>query len=313
MAKDQSFPRMDTGSLHDRPATWFEALTVVLPALNEEEAVVSVVEELREAGYSRILLVDGHSTDRTVELAHRCGVKVIVQEGEGKAAAIRTAVQLVDTPYMLVMDCDGTYDPRDIKRLLDAGKSYDLVIGTRIIGRSNIPLMNRLGNWVITKAFDYMLGADLKDVCSGMYLIKTERARNLELTSKGFSVEADIASQMLMHGPVGQVPVSYRERIGKAKLSRWRDGFGILRSVFILARRHNPLFLFFILALGAGALSSIILLWVIYENLLHGVWHSGYALFGGILFLASIQCFTLAAFSVMLKRMEKRIERRVGL
>ena len=285
-------------------------LTVVLPALNEEDAVAQVVDELRESGFSRVLLVDGHSVDRTVELASQQGAQVITQEGEGKAGAIRTAIRSVDTPYLLVMDCDHTYDPKDIRRLLESIGRYDMVIGTRNEGRSNISTVNRLGDWVITKTFNYLLGADLTDVCSGMYLLKTERARNLELTAGGFSVEADIASQMLMQGPVGQVQVSYRTRLGKAKLSRWRDGFRILRSVFTLARRHNPMFLFFYLSIGAGLPASLVLLWVAYENLFRGVWHSGYALFGGILILASFQCFTLAAFAVMLKRMERRIERR---
>jgi len=285
-------------------------LTVVLPALNEEDAIEQVLAELREAGYGRILIVDGHSVDRTVELAAQQGAQVIVQEGTGKAGAIRTAIRRVDTPYLLFMDCDHTYDPKDIRRLLDSIDRYDMVIGTRKEGRSNIATVNRLGDWVITKTFNYLLGADLIDVCSGMYLLRTERAKTLDLTAGGFSVEADIVSQVLMQGPIAQVPVSFRKRLGKAKLARWRDGLRILRSVFILARRHNPMFLFFYLAIGAGLPASLLLLWVAYENLFRGVWHSGYALFGGILILASFQCFTLAAFAVMLKRMERRIERR---
>ncbi len=310
MGEGQASSSLETRDSEERAFSASEGLTVVLPALNEESAVVPVVDELRATGYNRILLVDGHSTDRTVELALQRGVQVVMQKGTGKANAIQTAASLVQTPYMLVMDCDFTYDPRDVRRLLELSRRYDLVIGTRGSGKSNIPLVNRLGNWVITKAFDYLLGADLQDVCSGMYLLRTERARSLELTAGGFSVEADIASQMLMQGPIGQVPVSYRDRIGKPKLSRLRDGSGILRSVFILARRHNPMFLFFYLALGAGIAGSATLLWVLYENIFRQIWHSGYALFGGILFLFAVQCFTLAAFAVMLKRMERRMEHR---
>ncbi len=313
MSEDHGYSSTEaTKASRDRFPSVSDGLTVVLPALNEESAVLPVVDELREEGYNRILLVDGHSVDRTVELASQRGVQVIMQEGRGKVGAIRTAVRYVETPFLLIMDCDYTYDPKDISRLVDGIGRYDLVIGSRSNGRSNISMVNRLGNWVITRAFNYLLGADLQDVCSGMYLLRTERARNLELTAGGFSVEADIASQMLMQGPVGQVPVSYRKRVGKAKLSSWRDGLGILRSVFVLAKRHNPMFLFFYLAMGAGALSSFMLLWVAYENAFRGVWHSGYALFGGILLLAGFQCFSLAAFAVMLRRMERRLERRLS-
>jgi len=286
-------------------------LTIVLPALNEEEAVGLVIKELREAGYQRIMLVDGHSVDRTAELAQKEGVKVVLQDGEGKAGAVRTAIREVNTPYFLVMDCDYTYDPEDIKNLLAEREKYDMIIGARTNGRSNISLVNRFGNWVITNAFRYLIGSTLSDVCSGMYLLETEVAKNLNLSAKGFAVEVDIVSQISMNRTVGEVPISFRKRIGKQKLSRWTDGLKIFYSTFLLARRYNPMFMFVYLAFAAGIPASLILLWTILEVLMRGVWNSGYALFGGMLFIVSFQCFMLAAISVLLKRMERRIESRL--
>ncbi len=284
-------------------------VTIVLPALNEEEAVGPVIDELREVGYEKILLVDGHSSDNTVNLALEHRIDVILQIGEGKAGAIWTAIQKIETPYIVIMDCDYTYNPRDIESLLYETDGNDLVIGVRMKGRSNISLIHRFGNWVIKTTFKYLFGSSLKDVCSGMYLLKTKAAKKMDLSSKGFAVEVDIVSQMLMNGSVGEVPISYRTRVGKRKLSRWSDGLSIFFSLFKLTRRHNPMVLFLFLALAAGVPALLTLFYVALEVLLNGVWHSGYALFSGILLLAAFQCFMVAVFSILMKRLEKRVER----
>jgi len=284
-------------------------LTIVLPALNEEEAVGRVIDELRELGYERILLVDGHSVDKTVELAKKRGVMVVPQDGIGKDGAIRTAIDNVETPYFLVMDCDYTYDPRDIDRLLVGREKYDMIIGARSNGRSNISTAHRFGNWAISSTFKYLLGSGLTDVCSGMYLLRTEAVKEINLNNSGFSVEVNIASQMTMRRTVGEVPISYRKRIGEQKLSSWTDGPKILNSVFTIAKRYNPLFLFIYLAFAAGLLATLSLIWTVYDVLARGIWHSGLALFGVMLMIIAFQCFMLAVISVLLKRIERRIEK----
>ncbi|MEM3055427.1 MAG: glycosyltransferase family 2 protein, partial [Candidatus Bathyarchaeia archaeon] len=148
-----------------------DEVTIVLPTLNEEKAVRKVINELKKAGYNNILIVDGYSTDKTARIAESNGARVVLQHSRGKSGALETAVENVDTPFMLVMDCDCTYDPKDIEKLLAHAKIYDQVIGARINGRENIPRFNRLGNWLITAAFNTIMGTKLSDVCSGMYLI----------------------------------------------------------------------------------------------------------------------------------------------
>jgi len=76
-----------------------------------------------------------------------------------------------------------------------------------------------------------------------MYMLKTEDARHLHFHTSGFNVEVETASQFALEGTVTEVPISYRERIGKQKLSTWRDGISIMSSVFRLARDYNPAFL----------------------------------------------------------------------
>ncbi|MCP8317830.1 MAG: glycosyltransferase [archaeon] len=284
-----------------------DQVTVVLPTLNEEEAVDIIIKEVKSAGFENILVVDGYSSDRTVDIAKQNGIKVILQHGRGKVMAMETAVNHVETPYMLVMDCDCTYDPKEIWLLLNHGEQFDMVIGARRNCRDNIPSVNRFGNWVITKAFNALLGKGLSDVCSGMYLLRTDMAKKLEFSTSGFSVEVEMASQLAMDGIVTEVPVSYRKRVGKQKLSRWKDGFKILFSVVNLARKHNPILLFSSIAALSGVPAIAIMLWVLYENLVNRIWHSGFALFGVMLLLLASQGLTVATISILIKRIERRL------
>ena len=221
-----------------------DSVTIVLPTLNEADAIGRVIEELRQTGFHNILVVDGYSTDGTVKTAKSNGCVVVKQHSIGKCGAIETAIENVKTAYMLIMDSDCTYDPKDVDSFLAHGEKYDQIIGARASGRRNIPRFNRLGNWLITRAFNILMGTKLSDVCSGMYLLRSQTARNLELNTRGFDVEVEIAAQTATSGKITEVPIAYRKRIGCQKLSSWRHGFQILRSVFNMARSYNPVLFF---------------------------------------------------------------------
>jgi len=282
-------------------------VTVVLPTLNEEKAIGQVIEELKQAGYRNVLVVDGYSTDGTAKVAESNGCYVVFQHSRGKCGAIETAIENVKTPFMLVMDGDYTYNPMDIENFLAHAEKYDQILGVRVNGRKHIPHWNRFGNWLITNTFNVLMGTKLSDVCSGMYLINTDVARGLELNTKGFDVEVEIAAQTATSGKVTEVPIDYRERVGRQKLNSWKHGFQILRTVFGLARRYNPALLFSGLVALAAIPALFMLGWVALEVLLHGVWHSGYALTGLMLLVLASQGLTVATVSIMLRRMEKRI------
>jgi len=282
-------------------------VTVVLPTLNEEEAIGKVIDELWGEGYNNILVVDGGSSDGTVRIAEEKGVKVIPQCGRGKAGAIRTAIEYVNTPYMLVMDADYTYDPRDIKGLLALAHEFDEVIGLRM-DRENIPWVHRIGNRILSFTLSLLMGQRIHDPCSGMYLLKTERARSLELTSGGFDIEAEIAAQMCTFGRVAEVPIRYRKRLGNKKLN-WKDGFKILATIIRAAWLYNPLFIFSVIAALLAVPGASVLLWQLTLRYLYGsgAWSVGWVWLGLTLLIIGIQGFTVATITLLLKRMERRI------
>jgi dolichol-phosphate hexosyltransferase len=289
---------------HLNPSTGM--VTVVIPTLNEKDAIGPVIDELRKEGFYNILVVDGYSKDGTPEVAKTRGAMVLQQVGPGKAGALATAARYVDTPFMLIMDGDGTYPAGDAHRLLKHADSYDEVIGARTSGRGNIPLVNRFGNWLISKTFKLMFDVPITDVLSGMYLVRTERIRKMNISSTSFDIEVEIASKIASTGRIAQVPINYRERIGQQKLRR-SDGVKILSTLFWMAYYNNPLLLFGAIASLTAIPAVGILGYTIYSSVYLHVWHSAYALFGGMLLLFAIEAGTISLWSLLTKRSESRI------
>ena len=224
---------------------------ILLPTLNEEAGLRATLEELGSvpafAGARRpaILVVDGHSTDRTRAVAREFGARLIVQSGRGKGSAVREGLEWArahgyDT--ISVLDADGTYPCERLPtmiRLLEA--DADVVAGVR---RPTQPsdstarnLVHRVGNGVLNLCAAGFSGGPILDVCSGFWGIRTRAIATLELESTGFEVESELFVKSVRRGlRVVQIPVDYRPRIGEAKLHAARDGARILLSILHHAR-----------------------------------------------------------------------------
>jgi dolichol-phosphate mannosyltransferase len=282
-----------------------DQVTVVIPTLNEAGAISEVIEEIKEEGYHNIIVVDGYSTDATDRIAFGNGVKLAYQHGIGKSGAIKTALEHEKTPYVLFMDGDGTYDPKDIWRLLNHTDHYSHVVGAR--DKKHIGLLHRFGNRIISQLFSLLFGVKMTDVCSGMYLLETEEAKNYDLKEPGFVAEIELAAQSAAKQELSEVPINYRPRIGKRKLDTWRDGRAIISAAFKLAWRYNPV----LLCSGMAGLLAIpaasILLWVVFEYFTKATWDLGWALAGTVMLVLATQALTLAGISLLTKNAEKRM------
>jgi dolichol-phosphate mannosyltransferase len=168
------------------------------------------------------------------------------------------------------MDGDCTYDPKDMINFSRYIPSFNLVVGVRKTGRKNIPFLNRFGNGLISLIFNLFFGTGLGDVCSGMYVLKTDFARQLNLNSNGFEIEAEILAKAAIVGGVAQVPINYRSRIGKQKLRPFKDGYNILKKVLKLGAIYNPI-TFYSMLIGSSLVTLsfmlIILTGLIYSNM----------------------------------------------
>ena len=147
--------------------------TVVTTTFSEQETVGPLIEEVRAQGFDKIMVVDGSPRDRTTEFAAGLGAEVVFQHGKGKAGALLTAFQRVTTPYIVIMDGDGSYNPSDIQKLLPLMRTYDFVKGVRE-NNENMSGTHKLGNRIVTRTFNLLFGTSIGDVCSGMYMLSRD-------------------------------------------------------------------------------------------------------------------------------------------
>ncbi len=225
---------------------------ILIPTLNEEESIGEVIDGFRKLGYSRILVMDGNSTDRTREIAEERGAEVIIQTGKGKGQAVKEAFQHMDDDVVVMIDADGTYMPEEVEKLLEPIRRgiADHVIGNRLVNFENgaFTRLNLLGNKIINFFFRMLYGVSLHDILSGYRALTRDVYRSILIQKEGFEVETEMTVETIANGfRIAEVPVYYRKRSGKTKLNPFLDGYRILRTVYTLLGRYSPGRYFYIL------------------------------------------------------------------
>jgi len=205
--------------------------TVVIPAKDEEGIVGSIVDACRPHA-DEILVVDGHSRDRTRDIAVEHGARVIVDNGRGKGDALRMALAATTTEIVVFIDADGSHEPADIPKLIEpirAGQA-DLVIASRGKGGSDElhgtldQLIRYIGSQLIMLAINYRWNVRLTDSQNGFRAIRTDVARSLGLTSNATTIEQEMLMKALKRGyRVAEIAShEYERRWGISKVSVWR-------------------------------------------------------------------------------------------
>ncbi len=216
----------------------YPSATVVIAALNEEEGIGLTIAELKETFLtSNILVVDGHSRDRTVDVARNLGADVIFQDGLGKGDAISKALKQANSDYIVLTDADFTYPAkyvRDMFKILETDPDVGMVCGNRFNGQLDSETLHSrfyLGNKLLSFAHNVLNGITLTDPLTGLRVIRTEILKGWKVKSKGFDIEVEINSLVQKKGyKTVEVPIKYRQRIGEKKL-KMRHGVTILRRI----------------------------------------------------------------------------------
>lgn len=216
-------------------------VTVIIPTLNEEKNIAAAIRELNQIGYWDILIVDGNSIDRTVEVAKEFGVNVLFQNGRGKGAALRQAFshEGVNGDLVIMMDADGSMDPKEIPSLIEALDSgADLAKASRFLrwGHSeDMSSIRRIGNTFFVFLVNLLWSAGFTDLCYGFGAFKKDAVKKLypHLKSTSFEIETEIFIKARKLGlKITEVPsIEYRRRHGKSNLSTFWDGFRILKTI----------------------------------------------------------------------------------
>ena len=216
-------------------------VSVVIAALNEEEGIGQTLEELRSLLINpHLLVVDGNSVDRTVEIARSFGAEVAFQKGKGKGDAMFHGIKQLDqnVRYAAFTDADYTYPAEYIPKMieiLEQNADVGMVIGDRFNGEHNFnsSVTNPfyIGNRLIALAQHALNGVKLNDPLSGLRVVRTDVLRNWKPKSKGFDVEAEINFVVERKGyRIVEFPIVYRRRLGEKKL-KLRHGFAIMKRI----------------------------------------------------------------------------------
>ncbi len=217
------------------------SVTVVIPARNEAKMIAEVIRGCRPYA-DEILVVDGHSTDGTAEIARSMGVRVIEDRGRGKGDAIRCAVEAVTTDVIVFIDADGSHDPNDIPALIDPierGKA-DHVSGSRLLGGSSElhgtfnECLRLMGSSFITAAINHRFRVRLSESQNGFRAVRTEVLRAIDLRENITTIEQEMIIKTLRHGyRMGEVPAhEYKRRYGESNIRLSRVAFRYVWTVF---------------------------------------------------------------------------------
>jgi glycosyltransferase involved in cell wall biosynthesis len=215
---------------------------VIIAALNEEEGIGLTIAELKaNLDRPRVLVVDGRSTDRTVEVAKNTGADVVFQDGLGKGDALAKAIKYVDltVDYVVLTDADYTYPAEYVSemiRILEETPDVGMVCGNRFNSGLNLGEKHNIlyfGNRLIAFTHNLLNGVQLVDPLTGLRVVRAGILRSWKVKSKGFDIEVELNHHVEREGfSIVEVPIQYRERLGEKKLGV-KNGAEILKRIIL--------------------------------------------------------------------------------
>jgi len=237
-------------------------IAVLVPCLNEEAAVASVVEGMRAAlPHATVYVYDNGSTDRTVERAEAAGAVVRREPLRGKGNVVRRMFADVDADIYVLVDGDGTYDPAAAPMLIDrlVDDQLDMVNAARVSEQASAYRAgHRLGNVMITGAVARIFGNLFRDILSGYRVLSRRFVKSFPALAAGFEIETELTVHALqLRMPTAEIDTRYEERPtgSVSKLNTYRDGFRILRMILRLAKEERPLLFFSLIAALLAAIA----------------------------------------------------------
>lgn len=298
--------------------TDYEDVCALVPTRNEAKTIGDVVDGLYDVGVGNVLVVDGHSTDDTREIAAEHDAEVVEQAGEGKGQAVREGVAHVDRPYVLLLDGDGTNPPEQAPRLLDPLVAGDAehVVGDRTADMQPgaMTRLNRVGNRLINAAFWHIHGEDYGDILSGYRAFTRDSFDRMFLSAEGFGIETEMAVECARHNiPVEVVPTTYRARPdgSETNLHPVSDGGRIILTLYSLAKTSNPLFYFGSIGGVFGGAGVGLAAYVGYEWFWRGISHEALTVVAGVLLLLGVQLLFMGVLSDVVVTLHREQRRRI--
>ena len=215
-------------------------VTVVIPCLNEEEGIRSVLES-RPDWVDEVIVVDNGSTDRTVEVAESLGAWVVREGQRGYGRAYQAGFQHARTDIICCLDGDHTYPVADLGRLIDIYLHYnvDFLSACRfpIVNQDAMSFKHWIGNKLLSFVMAILFHYPIEDSQSGMWVFKRSILKKIKLTSPGMPFSEEIKLEVIRHPDLRfkEEHIKYSAREGEVKLQPYRDG---IRNILFLFKKR---------------------------------------------------------------------------
>ena len=222
-------------------------IAVLLPCYNEEAAIAKVIAGFRKALPAAVIYVyDNNSRDKTVERARKAGAIVRTERMQGKGHVVRRMFADVDADIYIMADGDLTYDPKAAPAMVAQllAEDLDMVVGTRLHEAKDAYRGGHvLGNRLFTGLLSRLFGRSFSDIFSGYRAFSRRFVKSFPVLSEGFEIETEMSVHALeLRMPVGEIETAYGARLegSESKLSTFRDGWRILKTIGTLYRVERP-------------------------------------------------------------------------
>lgn len=257
-----------------------EDVAVIIPCYNEEKTIKQVIKNFKkDLPRAKIYICNNNSSDRTKEIATKAGAIVFDEQQQGKANAVENLFRNVDSDYFIMSDGDMTYDSSISKYALNhlRKNKADMLIGVRKPYSNKKKIYrpgHKLGNKVFTLILKSIFTGNLNDVLSGYRIFTKRFVKSLPILSKGFDIEVEITIHALsLNLKICECDINYFDRPegSISKLSTFKDGFLIIKTIFKLIIDYKPFHLFSIIAVIMLLLGIILFIPILNDFILTGL------------------------------------------
>ncbi|HLW77721.1 MAG TPA: glycosyltransferase family 2 protein [Bryobacteraceae bacterium] len=206
-----------------------QRITVIIPCLNEEQGIESVLRRMPKF-VDEVIVVDNGSTDRTSQIATSLGARVIREDVRGYGRSYKTGFKNAMGDLIVTLDGDHSYPPDAISYLLEAFLHFevDFLSASRFPVRDKraMSFKHKFGNLILSLAMSILYFRWVRDSQSGMWVFKRSMIDKMTLISDGMAFSEEIKIEALKHRvPFAEISIQYTSRLGEVKLNPWRDGF----------------------------------------------------------------------------------------
>ncbi|MCW4010705.1 MAG: glycosyltransferase family 2 protein [Candidatus Bathyarchaeota archaeon] len=198
-------------------------LSIILPTLNEEDGILETLSEINKLNIEKeVLVVDGLSTDKTIENAKRLGAEIVIEKRMGKGIAMATGVKNSKGEFIAFLDADGTYPPKYLPTMQRLAKKYDVVVASRLLNREGST--DSVHTFLHYQLFPFLFKKfyygkfETTEPITGMRVMKRSIWEKLDLKSSNFFIETEMEVEMAKKRMnVAEIPIPCRKRIGQSK------------------------------------------------------------------------------------------------